>query len=234
MQTQCSTNLASIGRAFYIYSTENNGELLFDPFVARSANQHNIYHLWGGRSMAWEYPRYIPAPYSLANPYDRLLNQYLASDSGASSVPPAYVCPSDPPGDTKRWAPLDNESGNHAYYSTTGTSYQYNAQLVGTTLALGTDSTPGYNYVEQIKETSRVVLFNEWPAYDAPQSFVRPGGWTDLPRWSFHDKNGAGIDPRNEQPGLVGNMTNFADGHVEYLQYVVGQWETDEYSHTDQ
>lgn len=234
IQIQCSNNLSSIGKAFFNYSTENDGQLFRDPFVDRAAIQHNAYHLWGGRSMAWEYSSYIPAPYSLANPYDRLLNDYISSDSGSGSITPAYVCPNDPPGDTKQWAPLDDGSANHAYFSTTGTSYQYNAQLVGTTIAGGTDPSPAYNYVEQIRDTAKVVLFNEWPAFDVPQRFIRPAGWTDLPRWSFHDNNGDGIDPRLEQPDQAGNLTTFADGHVEYIQYVVGEWESDDYSHTDQ
>ena len=229
-QTQCASNLSNIGKAFFAISADQQANLFKKPFNPDELNQQEAYYTWGGRTMDWEYGSYIPAPYSPANPFDRPLNAYM--DSGLESTSPAYICPNDPPGDTKRWAPLDTEGPSNAYFSTTGTSYQYNAQIVGDTGASGAPPSPRYRAYGQIKDPTKLVLVNEWPAFDVPHRNVRPAHWTDLPRWSFHDNNGDGVDPRQEQPDQAGNMTTFADGHVEYIQYV-GQWETDDYSHTD-
>lgn len=229
VQAQCASNMHTIAVAYGSYHADHKGELFREPFNKDDPNQHQAHFQWGGRTMSWEYGDF-PAPYSITNPWDRPLNQYMDSDE--NNTTPAYICPADPPGDTKQWAPFTSEPESFAYYTTQGTSYQYNAQLVGSINAAVTGTpSPRYRYIDQVRRTTEAILVYEWPAYDVPQSHSRPAWWTDFPRWSFHDFGGRGAKPfETDRPG---NMTTFIDGHAEYLTYERGQWETDAYTFTD-
>ena len=75
------------------------------------------------------------------------------------------------------------------------------------------------------------ILANEWPAYDIPIQFYRPAWWTDLPRWSFHENNGAGTLPGQQDEN--GNNTVFPDGHVKYVTYWPALWSGDDFDWLD-
>ena len=71
-----------------------------------------------------------------------------------------------------------------------------------------------------------VYLPDDNPAYDVRISFPRPAWWTDLPRWSFHDNAGRGLEPDENDLDThdeYGNNTAFVDGHVEYAGYSPSQ-----------
>ena len=224
----CRSNVHQMANAFAAYSADEKSALYDNPYKTGGPNNHHTsYYGWGGQTLDWEYG-YIPAPYSAANPYDRPLNQYMSSQK--DSVTPAYICPNDPPGDTKVWAPLDN-GPTEAYFTSDGTSYHYNAVLVGETGNFGHPGSPQYRNIDQVLNTTKTIMLNEWPAIDVVVNFARPASWTDHPRWSFHDE-GKGTNPFERDNN--GSVTLMVDGHVEYTQYERGQWETDDYSHTDQ
>ncbi|MCD6394597.1 MAG: hypothetical protein J7M40_13965 [Planctomycetes bacterium] len=122
-------------------------------------------------------------------------------------------------------ATINDGDSTRAYYSTAGTSYQYNACLV---------YVDDYKKISSVKSSGMTVLLNEWPAFDVLVNDQRPAWWTDKPRWSFHDNSGRGLEPDVEASGVgndtydeYGNNTVFVDGHVEYVDYDVSgsrQW----------
>lgn len=211
----CSSNIRQNGQAFFLYASDNDGELYKAP-TATAGYYHNSFYSWGGVTMDFDYG-YLGAPWNRdSNPYERGLNIYLPEDN------PVYICNSDPKGDSKVWAPFGiddslNDS-TQAYYTSTGTSYQYNAYLL---------IQFGYNNMAEVQSTSRAILVNEWPAYDVLADFARPESWTDYPRWSFHDNSGRGSEPFENDGN--GNNTCFVDGHVEYIEYIKGESETSDY-----
>lgn len=221
-RTVCNTNIRQNGLAFHLHAADNDGEF----FIAPGDNLHSSFYGWGGVTLDWEYAGYLNAAgYNIANrPYERALNTYLPTET------PVYICPSDPSGDSKLWAPFGDYNGvkdptkaedsTQAYYTSTGTSFQYNAYLV---------KTSGYTKMSQVQSGGNTILINEWPAYDVLTPLVRPDWWTDEPRWSFHDNSGRGVDPRElnfatlTDQDTFGNNTCFVDGHVDYVEYVANK-----------
>jgi prepilin-type N-terminal cleavage/methylation domain-containing protein/prepilin-type processing-associated H-X9-DG protein len=222
-QVVCSTNVRQNGQAFHLYASDNDDELFIAPTPTPGVYTSSIFS-WGGITMDWDY-LCLGAPWNVtSHPYDRGLNVYLPTNT------PIYICPSDPPGDTKLFPPFgvtfNDEDSTRAYYSTTGTSYQYNTGLLLSAKKLAS-----------IRSGSITVLLNEWPAWDALNNATRPPSWTDKPRWSFHDNVGRGLEPDIEN-GLgegsdnydeYGNNTVFVDGHVEYVDYDVSQYRGADY-----
>ncbi len=213
----CGTNIRQNGQAFFLYGTDNDGELYMAP---TTGSFHNSFYSWGGVTMDWDY-LYLGAPWNKdTHPYERVLNVYLPTET------PVYICPSDPSGDTKLWAPFGVAGGindnTQAYYSTTGTSYQYNAFLL---------TVCEYTKMTEITLTANTILINEWPAYDVLFNGSRPADWTDKPRWSFHDNSGRGREPFEDDEN--GNNTCFADGHVEYIDYMTNRAKASGYSWYD-
>ena len=218
-KTVCATNIRQNGQAFNLYASDNDGELYVAPSTSNVPTWASFYS-WGGITMDFDY-LYLPSRYNISTkPYERALNIYLPTET------PVYVCPSDPSGDTKLWAPFGvtvNDS-TQAYYTSTGTSYQYNAFLV-------LEDYSGYKRMSNVPSSGTTILINEWPAYDVLGNFYRPANWTDKPRWSFHDDSGRGLEPDVEDGSGVGNdaydeygnNTAFVDGHVEYIDYDVSQ-----------
>jgi len=209
-QSFCSNNTKQIGIGFYFYSADWN-----DKLFATAGDPHVAFWIWGGKRMDWDATK------------SRQLNPYLPDDH------PVYICPSDPPGDTKLWPPITAAESTQAYYSSSGTSYQYNALLVGgrSHYDLAPKPNPWYSSRNQIRSPSRTVLLNEWPAYDVLSKFRRPPSWTDLERWSFHDNGGQGTQAFERE--LNGNMSVFHDGHVEYVDYQPGVANHANYSWND-
>ncbi|AQT69183.1 type II secretion system protein G [Anaerohalosphaera lusitana] len=207
----CATNIRQNGQAFALYAADNDGKLYVGPGGPMSS-----FYSWGGVTMDWDYG-YLPGSWNKdTNPYERALNKYLPEDN------PVYICPSDPKGDSKLFAPFGTDReprhNGQAYYTTTGTSYQYNAFLT---------SVSKYTKMSQVRRASNTPLVFEWPVYDVVRDALRPANWTDKPRWSFHDNSGRGTEPRDVDEN--GNNTCFVDGHTEYITYVKGKEATAEY-----
>ncbi len=222
-QMVCGTNVRQNGQAFHLYANDNDDELFIAPTKTAGVYTSSWYS-WGGITMDWDYI-YLGAPWdSVSQPYDRGLNVYLPTDT------PIYICPSDPPGDTQVFPPFgvtfNDEDSSRAYYSTTGTSYQYNAILLSES-----------KKISSVRTGSITVLLTTWPALDVSSNSTRPPAWTDKPRWSFHDNNGRGLEPDIEVSGVgndnydeYGNNTVFVDGHVEYVDYDVSQFRGADYN----
>ena len=224
-KTVCSTNLKQNGQAFHLYAADNDDAL----FTGAVPNTHSAFYTWGGVTLDWEYGSYLSrlGYEKAARPYDRPMNTYLPTETTV------YICPSDPVGDSKLFAPFGNIMGTQtrsdstqAYYTSHGTSYQYNGYLVR-------EDKLDYSKASEVKSAGNVILINDWPAYDVlgdSSPHQRPTWWTDLPRWSFHDNSGAGVD-QNEHPytsltpgeDTFGNNTCFIDGHIEYIDYELDQ-----------
>jgi len=215
MKVVCSTHLRQTGQAFHLYGTDNDDEM----FIITS-NPHMSHHAWGGVTLDWEYDSYLNGlGYNKdTKPYERALNTYLPDNN------PVYICPSDPTGDTKLWAPFGVagrgiDESTQAYYTSAGSSYQYNAWLVF-------PDRGGYKKKSQVRSPDIKPLVYEWPAYDIQHKFHRPAWWTDKPFWSFHDNKGRGrapdvsdLDYKNE----YGDNVVFVDGHVEYVDFLPGE-----------
>jgi len=123
----CGTNVRQNGLAFYLYASDNDDELFIAPTVTPGWYASSFYS-WGGVTMDFDYD-YLGTPWDInSRPYDRALNVYLPTET------PVYICPSDPSGDTKVFSPFgvtfNDGYSTRAYYSSSGTSYQYNACLV--------------------------------------------------------------------------------------------------------
>lgn len=180
----CTSNMRQIAIAFGTYAIDNA-----DSLATQGNNLQQRVTAFGGVWKDWM------AGYGITEPMP--LNQYM------DALSPVWVCPSDPPGDTKIWSP--NPTGStRSYYTTTGTSYIQNHRVPADKLA-------------DVSQPSRMVYMYEYPAYDVVQNFVRPAWWTDNGRWAFHPQilcRGATICPNN---------TAFFDGHVRKMDFFAGQ-----------
>jgi len=215
----CQSNLHQVHMGFAQYFAAGEGSLLVAP--TNSGSVHNTFWSWGGTTMDYDY-LYMPSTWNkTTNPFTRGINRFMPPESKA------WICPSDPPSTRAPWPPLTGIQP--AYFGAVGTSYQYNAFLVGPVSIPIAQRNPPYRKSSQIRRADKTWLVNEWPAYDVCWPYARPAWWCDTPLWSFHDPNAA---PFNTI-GATGNQTVFFDGHVKYIAYSVGIWETWDYTISD-
>jgi len=224
----CLSNVGQIAKAVFLYGLDNDDRLYVAP-TGSGKPGWNTWYSWGGVTMDWDY-YYLPSKWSKdSRPYERALNRYLPAKTRA----PVYMCPSDPKGDTKLWPPFGPggdmalQGITNAYFSTSGTSYNYNALLVLKSDIRNTKCC-GYERASQIKQPGTTILVNEWSAFDVLYDMKRAAHWTDLPRWSFHDNSGRGALPNESEQN--GNTTAFCDGHVEYIGTMYLQYHGPDYN----
>lgn len=218
VQTVCLSNLKQTGNAMAMYYTENKGALYMSP----TGNAHHAYWFWGGLTLDWNYLYLGGLGYDPnTNPFKHGLDSYIRSTSAV------YLCPSDPTDDSKLWAPFAPGAtppfdSTASYYTSTGSSYQFNAYTVKNNIRSMT----------AVLTPSSTVMINEWPAYDVViWKAPRPATWTDHSRFSFHDNNGLGTATFDSTDNGYGNSTVFFDGHAEYIDYEFGLLTTSDYRH---
>ena len=214
----CLSNLKQSGQGMAMYHSQNRHAL----YMAPSGNAHHAYWFWGGLTLDWNYAYLGGLGYNpTTNPFRHGLDRYVRDES------PVFVCPDDPEGDTKLWAPFGTGTdpafdSTAAYYTSAGSSYQFNAYTVKN----------GIRSCAAVAAPSRTIMINEWPAYDvAVWKAARPASWTDLGRWSFHDNDGRGAVAFESTDNGYGNSTVFFDGHAEYVQYHFGVLSDSAYLH---
>lgn len=204
----CNSNLRNFGLANSTYIQDNRGNLMQAAYTGTPWPWNQNDFAYASRGERWGI-KDTPGQ----------LNSYLGVQQDNTSK--VFSCPSEPS------TTLATRNGlNRLYYSIWGTAYFYNKYLIRLDETKWVDGVGNgkYTKAQEIKSTSRTILFTELPAVDCAVYWSHRKTWdprflNEKWKWGMHDYPGDPLWGSAFLAKTYGNNTLFVDGHTSYVRF---------------